>query len=139
MRRSGWTPSIVPAGDDQNVYLVVDDLGRFGRVWREAAVDHTDLETVIRYLLAGEYSNFGSLMARMAFGYSFSSRRHWTSSPVLPPAFRGRTAEQLQSRPVEYLRFKSRKARLLSADPAPHARGGRCPSASATDRGRFGL
>ena len=57
MRRSGWTPSIVPAGDDQNVYLVVDDLGRFGRVWREAAVDHTDLETVIRYLLAGEYSN----------------------------------------------------------------------------------
>lgn len=36
MRRSGWTPSIVPAGDDQNVYLVVDDLGRFGRVWREA-------------------------------------------------------------------------------------------------------
>jgi hypothetical protein len=27
MRKSGWTPSIVPHGDDQNVYLVVDDLG----------------------------------------------------------------------------------------------------------------
>jgi len=27
MRRS-WTPSIVPKGDDQNVYLVVDHLGR---------------------------------------------------------------------------------------------------------------
>jgi hypothetical protein len=26
----------VPNGDDQNVYLVMDDLGRLGRVWREA-------------------------------------------------------------------------------------------------------
>ena len=57
MRKFGWAPSIVPNGDDQNVYLVVDDLGRFGRVWREAEVDHPDLETVIEDLLAGEYSN----------------------------------------------------------------------------------
>jgi hypothetical protein len=34
MRRSGWTPSIVPRGDDQNVYLVMDDLGQAGCVWR---------------------------------------------------------------------------------------------------------
>jgi hypothetical protein len=57
MRKSIWTPSIVPTGDDQTVYLVMDDLGRFGRVWREAEIDHTDLETVIQDLLAGEYSN----------------------------------------------------------------------------------
>jgi hypothetical protein len=57
MRKSGWTPSIVPNGDDQTVYLVADDLGRFGRVWREADVDHTDLETVIQDLLEGQYSN----------------------------------------------------------------------------------
>jgi hypothetical protein len=57
MRQSGWTPSIVPRGDDQNVYLVVDDLGRLGRVWREADVEHTDLETVIQDLLAGQYKN----------------------------------------------------------------------------------
>jgi hypothetical protein len=25
MRRSNWTPSIVPNGDDRTVYLVVDD------------------------------------------------------------------------------------------------------------------
>jgi hypothetical protein len=35
MRKSGWTPSMVHC-EDQNVYLVVDDLGRLGRVWREA-------------------------------------------------------------------------------------------------------
>jgi hypothetical protein len=47
MPRTGWTPSIVPKGDDQNVYLVVDDFGRNGRAYREADVETTDQETVI--------------------------------------------------------------------------------------------
>jgi len=57
MARTSWTPSIVPQGDDQNVYLAVDDLGRIGRVWREADVETTDLETVILDLLEGQYKN----------------------------------------------------------------------------------
>jgi len=57
MRKSTWTPSIVPRGDDQNVYLVMDDLGRLGSVWRESDVECTDLERVISDLLAGEYKN----------------------------------------------------------------------------------
>jgi hypothetical protein len=57
MRKSSWTPSIVPRGDDQNVYLVVDDFGRNGRVYREANVETTDLETVITDLLDGQYRN----------------------------------------------------------------------------------
>ena len=57
MRRSNWTPSIVPNEDDQNVYLVLDDLGRYGRVWREADAEATDLETVITDLLTGQYKN----------------------------------------------------------------------------------
>jgi hypothetical protein len=41
------------SGDDQTtVYLVKDDLGRNGAVWREA-----DPETVISDLMAGEYKN----------------------------------------------------------------------------------
>jgi len=51
-----WTPSLVP-GSDQTVYLVVDDLGRLGQIWREADVEATDLETVIQDLLDGRYSN----------------------------------------------------------------------------------
>jgi hypothetical protein len=35
MRKSGWTPSIVPNGEDQNVYIVLDDFGRNGRAYRE--------------------------------------------------------------------------------------------------------
>jgi hypothetical protein len=57
MPRTGWTPSIVPKGDDQNVYLVVDDLDRNGRVHREADLEGTDLETVILDLLEGQYKN----------------------------------------------------------------------------------
>ena len=51
------TPSIVPNGDDQNVYLVVDDFGRNGQCYREAAVETADLEMVIVDLLEGQYKN----------------------------------------------------------------------------------
>jgi hypothetical protein len=51
------TPSIVPNGDDQNIYLVVDDLGRNSRVYRAADVETADLETMIVDLLEGPHKN----------------------------------------------------------------------------------
>jgi hypothetical protein len=57
MRRSGWTPSIVPDGRDHDVYLVADDLGRLGGVWAEAAIKRTDLEAVIQDLLTGQFKS----------------------------------------------------------------------------------
>jgi hypothetical protein len=51
------SPSIVPRDDDQDVYFVMNDLGRLGKVWRETDPDRTDRETVIRDLLDGQYSN----------------------------------------------------------------------------------
>ena len=57
MRKSNWTPSIVPRGDDQDIYLVMDDFGRHGRVWRETDVEQTDYETVVTDLLDGQYNN----------------------------------------------------------------------------------
>ena len=50
------SPSIVP-GADQDVYLVADDLGRHGRIWRETEFEATDLETVIQDLITGQFSN----------------------------------------------------------------------------------
>ena len=46
----------MPGGDDETVYLVKDDLGSLGAVWREADAEATDLETVITDLLTGQYS-----------------------------------------------------------------------------------
>jgi hypothetical protein len=53
-----WTPSIVPSGDSETVYLVLDDFGDLGRCWRETDIETAaDLETVISDLLKGEYAN----------------------------------------------------------------------------------
>jgi hypothetical protein len=57
MRKSSWTPLIVPNGDDQTVYIVADAFGRNGSAWRETDCETADLETVILGLLSGEYSN----------------------------------------------------------------------------------
>jgi hypothetical protein len=45
----------VPRGDDHDVYLVVDDLGRIGKVWWEADYEATDFETAVTDLLDGQY------------------------------------------------------------------------------------
>ena len=81
MRKSGWTPSIVPNSDDQNVYLVVDDFGRNGRAWRETDVENTDLETVILDMLGGSVS-----------------RTRSASSPSTPPKNGRRTCRPTSPR-----------------------------------------
>jgi hypothetical protein len=49
--------SIVPAGNDHDVFFVLDDLGaQLGKIWRETE-ENTDYETVIRHLLKGSCSN----------------------------------------------------------------------------------
>jgi hypothetical protein len=57
MPRTGWTPSIVPNGDDQNVYIVLDDFGRLGRSYRETDPERADLETTISDLMTGQFNS----------------------------------------------------------------------------------
>lgn len=54
MRQSRWTPSIVPASEP-TVCLVADDFGPAGSAWREADLNATDVETVIKDLMSGQY------------------------------------------------------------------------------------
>ena len=69
--RSSWTPTLVPKQiDDQNIYLVVDDFGPTGRAYREADVDRTDLETIIRDMIEGQYSDPVRVVA-------FNTAEHW--------------------------------------------------------------
>jgi hypothetical protein len=71
MRKSNWTPSIVPLSDDQHVFLVKDDLGQWGRVWREADVESATFETVVTDLLEGQYKNpIGVFCFNVAEGWS---------------------------------------------------------------------
>ena len=78
-----WTPSIVPNGNDQTVYLVADDFGKNGRAWREADYEATDLETVIQDLLTGKYHNPIRVIA-------FNTVERW-SEDVLKDVARAKT------------------------------------------------
>jgi hypothetical protein len=56
MRRS-WTPSIVPTGTDESVYLVLNDFGQLGRAYCEASEDRADQETTISDLISGQHDS----------------------------------------------------------------------------------
>jgi len=70
MPRTGWTPSIVPYGVDQTVYLVVDRFGSLGTAYRETDVERTDLETVITDLISGQFNDPVRVVA-------FNTLEHW--------------------------------------------------------------
>ena len=57
MPRTGWTPSIVPNGADQTVYLVVDRFGSLGTAYRETDIERSDLETTIADLMSGQFND----------------------------------------------------------------------------------
>jgi hypothetical protein len=71
MSSTGWTPTIVPYGADQTVYLVVDRFGRFGSVYRETEVERTDLETIITDLMSGQFNDPVRVVA-------FNTLEHWS-------------------------------------------------------------
>jgi hypothetical protein len=95
MRRSNWTPSIVPSGDDHNVYMVMDDLGRLGRVWREADDGATELEAVILDLLAGQYKSPIRVVA-------FNTAEQWSQDVSADVAQELRRRCDLQQRDIPF-------------------------------------
>jgi hypothetical protein len=95
MRRSNWTPSIVPKSDDQTVYLVVDDFGPHGRAWRETDVETTDLETVIVDLVDGQYKNPARVVG-------FNTAEGWSQDVSVDVAHELRQRCDLQMRDVPF-------------------------------------
>ena len=93
MRKSNWTPSIVPNGDDQTVYLVADDFGKLGRAWVESDYETTDLETVIQDLLSGQYTNPIRVIA-------FNTAERWSDDVSKDMAHELRRRCDLQMRDV---------------------------------------
>ena len=50
-------PSIVPEDTDRDVYLVLEDFGPLGRVWRETDETESDRATLLQNMLEGQYEN----------------------------------------------------------------------------------
>jgi hypothetical protein len=95
MRKSTWTPSIVPSGDDHDVYLVLDDFGRRGQAYPETDVEATDLETVILDLLEGQYKNPVRVVA-------FNTAEKWSQDVSADVAQELRRRCDLQLRDVPF-------------------------------------
>src|SRR5665213_3407689 len=95
MSGTDWTPSLVPKAANQNVYLVVDDLGRSGRVYREADVETTDLETIILDLLEGQYKSPVRVVA-------FNTAEKWSEDVSADVAHELRDRCDLQMRDVPF-------------------------------------
>ena len=97
MRKSNWTPSIIPGGDenDQTVYLVADDLGKFGRAWRETDYEGSDLETIVQDLLTGQYSNPIRVIA-------FNTAERWSEDVSEDVAHELRRRCDLQARDIPF-------------------------------------
>jgi hypothetical protein len=76
MRRS---PSVVPAETGHETYLVLDDLGRLGRVWRETNEVDANYGALIRDLLDDQYSRPTRVVA-------FNTTEGWSRDVTLDVA-----------------------------------------------------
>ncbi|HLG85276.1 MAG TPA: hypothetical protein VKY22_30120 [Bradyrhizobium sp.] len=66
----GVSPTVVPYGADQTIYLVVDCVAAAG-VCRETEIERPDLDAVIADLLAGKFSAPIRIIA-------FNTLEHWS-------------------------------------------------------------
>jgi hypothetical protein len=71
MPAADWAKGLVPYGADQTVYLVVDSFGADGTVYREIEVERTDLESIFRDFLTGQFNYPVRVIA-------FNTLQHWS-------------------------------------------------------------
>ena len=64
-------PPLVPEGFDTDVYIVLDEIGQLGRVYRETDEERADRETVFRQLIDGDYDRPVRIVA-------FNTAQRWS-------------------------------------------------------------
>ena len=97
MPRTGWSPSTVPNGAHQTVYLVVDRFGS-GSVYRETEIERSDLETIITDFMTGQFNDPVRVVA-------FNTLEHWADDVSEDIAQEVQTRCDIAGEPVpEHLR-----------------------------------
>jgi hypothetical protein len=66
-----FVPSIAPNGQDQTVYLVINNYGKSGAAFAETDLGEADLETTINDLMSDQYSDPVRVVA-------FNTAEHWS-------------------------------------------------------------
>jgi hypothetical protein len=70
MAEKSWSPTVVPFGADETVYLVVDRFLAGRDIYREAEFERTDLETIVADLMSGQFNDPVRVIA-------FNTLEHW--------------------------------------------------------------
>jgi hypothetical protein len=83
--QSAPTPTAVPYGADETVYLVVDSFGRHGSGYYETEVERSDLETIVDDLISGQFNDPIRVIA-------FNTLEHWSKDVS------GEIADEIQTR-----------------------------------------
>jgi hypothetical protein len=92
------TPSIIPYGADQTLYLVVDRCLGPIRACREFTIERTDLETIISDLMSGQFRDPVRVVA-------FNTMEHWSQDVSRDIAAEIRIRCDIDGNPVpEHLR-----------------------------------
>ena len=107
MPANGSSPSVVPYGADQTIYLVVDRLSARGSDNREIEVERTDLETIIDDLMSGQFNDPVRVVA-------FNTLEQWLNDVSADVAAEIQTRCDIDREPVpEHVNeFVARHARL---------------------------
>jgi hypothetical protein len=102
---NGLSPSMVPFGADQTVYLVIDRLDARGSADREIEVERTDLETIIGELMSGQFNDPIRVIA-------FNTLEHWSDDMSAEVAAEIQTRCDIDGEPMpEHLKdFMARQA-----------------------------
>lgn len=72
MAEKSWSPTVIPYGADETVYLVVDRILAGCDIYRETELERTDLETIICDLMSGQFNDPVRVIA-------FNTLEHWAS------------------------------------------------------------
>ena len=72
MAEKSRSPTVVPYGADETVYLVVDRYPAGRDIYREAELERIDLETIIGDLMSGQFNDPVRVVA-------FNTLEHWAS------------------------------------------------------------
>ena len=75
------TVSLVPQYEDNDVYLVLDELVTFGRVWRELSEEAANEQTVLELIANGEFRRPVRVIV-------FNTAEGWSRDDTVPVGFR---------------------------------------------------
>ena len=96
------SPSIIPEDTPRDVYLVLDDFGSLGRVWRETDEMGSNRAWMVRNLLEGQYENPVRIVA-------FNTAEGWSRDVTVD------IADELRRRYVEYDEVPASVLKFLEA------------------------